>query len=137
MNYQMLKALIDLLIKNFKCPNCQSQINEDSLEIIWAAWTSVNLDINCPMCKKHTFIKAEVSQINLWNVIDLKKENIDEFKQKLQQELLNINIKNWNINLTEFLSKESNIKINDEEILKLKDKLDNQHIKAKDLFDNK
>lgn len=130
MNYQMLKTLLDSLVKNFKCPNCQSQINENNLEIVGAAWTSINLDVNCPGCQKHTFVKAEVSQINLWNVVDLNPENIDEFKQKLHQKLSNININWWNLEWV----KNIQAKINDKEILELRDVLKDEHIKVEDLL---
>lgn len=120
MNYQMLKILIDSLIKNFKCPNCQSNITQNNLEVVWAAWTSINLDVNCPVCEKHTFVKAEISQINLWNIVDLKKENIDEIKQKLS------NIVQW--------VKDLDNQINDKEILQLRDILKCEHIKVEDLF---
>jgi hypothetical protein len=49
------------------------------------------LDVNCPSCHKHTFVKAEISQVNL-NIIDLKKESIDEIKRKLQEKLSSINL---------------------------------------------
>ena len=128
MNYQMLKTLLDSLVSNFRCPNCDSWTQENNLEIIWAAWTSVNLDVFCPSCQKHTFVKAEVSQINLWNLVDINPENIGEFKEKLAQKLTSINI--WK----KEISSKIEAKINENEILELRKALKDEHIKASDLL---
>lgn len=133
MNYQMLKTLLDSLVVNFKCPNCQSQIGENNLEIVGAAGSSINLDVLCPACEKHTFVKAEVSQINLWNIIDIKPENIQEFKQKLHQKLTNINIKKADLSN----SKDIKAKINDKEILELRETLKSEHTKVEDFLSDK
>ncbi len=130
MNYQMLKTLLDSLVLNFKCPNCSSQINETNLEIVWAAGSSVNLDIICNNCEKHTFVKAEVSQINLWNVIDIQPENIEEFKQKLHQKLTSINIKKTNSTHV----KNIEAKIDEKQIWELKKVLKNDGMKVEDFF---
>lgn len=130
MNYQMLKTLLDSLVLNFKCPNCSSQINETNLEIVWAAGSSVNLDIICNNCEKHTFVKAEVSQINLWNVIDIQPENIEEFKQKLHQKLTSINIKKTNPTHV----KNIEAKIDEKQIWELKKVLKNDGMKVEDFF---
>ncbi len=67
MNYQMLKSIVDSLIQNFKCPDCHGWVSEKDIEIVWAAWKTVNIDVWCPVCNKHTMVKAEVSNMNLWN----------------------------------------------------------------------
>jgi len=50
MNYQMLKTLLDSLVTNFKCPNCNEQVTDSNIEIVGAAGNSVNLDIGCVAC---------------------------------------------------------------------------------------
>lgn len=132
MNYQMLKTLLDSLTLNFKCPNCSSWINENNLEIVWAAWTSINLDVFCPKCEKHTFVKAEVSQINLWNIVDFNSGNIEEFKEKLHKKLTSINFKKSNLDD----SKTIKAQINDKEILELRDTLKNEHMKVEDFLND-
>lgn len=69
MNYQVIKMLIDALVKEFKCPNCQEGVNENNIEVVGAAGNSMNLDIHCSSCQKHTFIKSELTQINMWNIV--------------------------------------------------------------------
>lgn len=130
MNYQMLKTLLDSLVTNFRCPSCSSGVVDNNIEIVWAAGTSVNLDVFCPNCEKHTFVKAEVSQINLWNIIDFKSENMDELKQKLHQKLTSLNIKNRDI----WETKNIEAKINEKEILELRKILKNEHINVWDIL---
>lgn len=130
MNYQMLKTLLDSLVSNFKCPNCSNTVNDSLIEIVWAAWSSVNLDIFCSNCEKHTFVKAEVSQINLWNLMNFKWENINEIKQKLQEKLSWLNIKKADFSNT----KNIEAKINDKQILELRETLKNENVNVKDFL---
>lgn len=126
MNYQILKTLLDSLISNFKCPECSSWVSEKNIEIVGAAGTSVNLDLMCPNCEKHTFVKAEVSQINLWNIIDLKSENIEELKKKLSNQLSSMKSSNW--------LNEIKAQIQEKEILELRDILKNENINVEDFL---
>lgn len=130
MNYQILKNLLDSLISNFRCPNCQASVTENNIEIVGAAGTSVNLDIECVSCTKHTFVKAEVAQIHLWNMLDITPENMEEIKQKLQQKLSGLQIKNRNI----WETKNIQAQINEKEILELRDILKNEHINVEDFL---
>jgi len=120
MNYKALKWVIDWLIKSHKCTNCWSFINEEWIDIVWAAWTTVNIDITCPSCDKHSIIKAEIAQVNVSNL------NIN-------------NIKNWNIKdeIIKQLKWNKSIKtISDSDISKLNEKLKKDDIKINDLFDD-
>lgn len=106
---------------------CQSNIADTSIDIIWAAGTTINIDIECPSCKKHSMIRAEVAQIDISN-ISLAKDKINKIQNLLNQ------IKNpqaWN-NMTEkHIIKET---INDTEIINLSKDLKNRKISASDLF---
>ena len=121
MNYQLLKNLLDSLVLNFKCPECFAEVKDNNIEVVWAAWNSINLDILCQKCQKHTFIKAEANQLNIWNIMNLKwlsKEEIakkimwnikketpkNEIKENQILELRDI-FKTKNINVTDFLWK--------------------------------
>ena len=64
MNYKFIKWIIDSLIKTYKCPSCWATINENNVDIIWAAWNSINIDIVCNRCKKHSLIKSELNDIS-------------------------------------------------------------------------
>lgn len=67
MNYQMLKLIIEMVLKTFSCPECWSKISEKDIEIVWISWSGVNLEISCPNCKKHTLIKSQVAQVPFFN----------------------------------------------------------------------
>jgi len=128
MNYQMLKSILDSLMTNFRCPVCSSGVAENNLEIVWAAWNSINLDIICPKCEKHTFVKAEISHLNFWNIMNLDQNSIQEIKQKLQNTLSKIDLKKWDFETIK------NIKINDKEILELRDKLNKDNVWVEDFL---
>lgn len=131
MNYQMLKTLLDSLILNFKCPNCSSWVLDSNIEVVWAAWNSINLDVFCSTCQKHTFIKAEVSQINLWNIANFDKENLEELKQKLQEKLSWIKLQR-----TDFWeTKNIQAQINEKEILELREILKSKNTNVWDILD--
>ena len=79
---------------------------------------------------EYTFVKAEVSQINLWNIVDFKSENAEELKQKLHQKLTHLNIQNRKI----WETKNIEAQINEKEILELREILKNDHINVEDIF---
>ncbi len=111
MNYQALKSMVNNLIKSFKCNECKSNITEENIDIIWAAWNSVNIDIECPKCKKHTMVKSQILQIDSSNIA-LLKQNLLNLKTKIENP------------------------IKDEEMIKLSKDLKNRNINASDLFEN-
>lgn len=119
MNFQSIKSMIESLIKSYKCPECWESINDTNVDIMWAAWTTINIDIECFKCWKHSMVKTEVLAIDLskkW----ISKENIE----KLRNTLLNSNsIKSIN-------SK----KINDEEIMSLNNDLKKWKLNVSDLL---
>lgn len=119
MNYKHLKAMIDWIIHSYACPECNSKVDENSLDIIWAAWNTTNIDIACPNCKKHSIIKTEALSLNLSNK-GLSKENIDKLKDKLLKE-------KW-INLKKVDS------IKDNEIVELNKNLKKTKLNVADLF---
>lgn len=120
MNYQSLKWMIESIINSYKCPECKNMINENNIEIIWAAWNTVNIDIWCLNCWKHSMIKTEVLSIDLTNKW-LSQESIN----KLRQNLLNLKPNTW--------FKKSKI-INDEEIVNLNKNMKKQSFQVSDLF---
>lgn len=110
MNYQILKNIIENLLQSFECPSCSSEISEQNLEIVWAAWSSINVNVNCWSCNKSTLIRTEVATINLWKIDGLKIP--DEIKSKIQ-------------NLKSEIAPVKKTFINDEEIISLNKKLKN------------
>lgn len=119
MNYQLLKNLLDSLVLNFKCPECLGWVKDNNIEVVWAAWNSINLDILCQKCQKHTFIKAEANQLNLWNIMNLKWLSKDEIAKKIM----------WN-----FKKEEKQEKIKENEILELRDIFKTKNINVNDFL---
>jgi transcription elongation factor Elf1 len=92
MDYKLLKALLDNILENFKCQNCNSKTSEENIEIIWVAWKNVNLNVKCSSCSKSSIIKAQANEVKLnW----LDKQKLDFIKSQLEKRLggkANINI---------------------------------------------
>ena len=115
MNYKFIKWIIDTLIENYRCPSCGYTIIDDNVDIIWAAWNSINIDIACGKCKKHSLIKSELNDIS-------KPMN---YWPKITQ--------NWIEDTSKNTYFEKNF-IENEQIVNLNKKLKKQNINASDLF---
>ena len=126
MNYAALKWMVDSLIKSYKCPSCNNPVSEDNVDIIWAAWTTVNMDIWCTKCKKHSMIKVEV----VW--IDLTEMNIPE--NKLNEITRGLKMIKWNKSKLEDIDISKEEKIKDEHIVNLSKNLKERSLKVDDLF---
>lgn len=114
MNFQALKWMIKSLTTNFNCSECKSTVTEEHVEIVWAAWNTINLDIGCSKCGKHTMIKSEVLSVDLkWK---LTKEQIKGLKWKL-------NIK-----------RNTGVQIKDEQIVELNKNLKKEELNVSDLL---
>lgn len=88
MNFQTLKWMIESIIKSYKCPGCDSGVSDANIDIMWAAGSTINIDIECTKCGKHSMVKTEVLSIDLTNKW-LSQENI----QKLKNTILDKNSK--------------------------------------------
>jgi len=82
MNYQSLKWMIDSLTQTYKCPECQAWVNDYNIDIMWAAGTTINIDIACEKCGKHSMIKTEVLFIDLRNK-NFSPQDLEKLKQTL------------------------------------------------------
>ena len=109
-----MKAMLDALIKSYKCPHCQQAAREDHTEIIGAAGNTINVNVSCTQCKKSSMIKAEVAQIQLNDISPSDIQNIGQ-KQGYRR---------------------SSKVINDEEIVSLSKNLGDTELSASDLFKN-
>ncbi len=119
MNFQSLKGMIESIINSYKCPECNSQVEEFNIDIIWAAWSTINIDIECPSCWKHSMVKTEILSINLNNKW-LSLESIEKIKKSLLTIRPNISTKN--------------ISIKDEEIIALNRDLKKESLNVADLL---
>lgn len=126
--------MVDNLITAYSCPFCGSKnISEQNIDIIGAAWNTVNIDMECPSCKKHFMAKTEVVQVNASNI------NTETLK-KLQNSLLALKWKiGWDITLGWQVLKNNDsskkVLLRDEEIISLQKELKEKKIlKVEDLF---
>lgn len=122
MNYKTLKTIIESIITNFKCPDCNSECSENDFEILWASWWTVNLNCHCKKCSKNSFIKAEMNQIPL-NIKNLNKDILQNLKNNLEQKI-------WELKITS----NTKVTINEKEIIELKDVLKNKNLNVSDLL---
>lgn len=134
MNFGMLKNMVDNLISAYACPFCGSKnISEQNIDIIGAAGNTVNIDMECPSCKKHFMAKTEVVQVNSSNI------NAETLK-KLQNSLLALKGKiGWDISIGWWILKnrEDDVKsaLKDEAIVSLQKELKTKKsLKVEDLF---
>jgi len=67
MNFQSLKGMIDTLTQTFKCPECSAEVNDSTIDIVGAAGTTINIDIECYNCWRHSMVRSEVYSIDLKN----------------------------------------------------------------------
>jgi len=114
MIYKTLKSLVDGLKTSYKCQDCQTWVNESDIDIVWAAWNTVNFDVICPKCGKHWIVKSQLMMMDLWWLTEIQ-HSIDNIKDKLKTE--------------------SDLKITDSEIVDLDKNLKNEKINASDLFE--
>ncbi len=112
MNYLALKNMIDTITKTYKCPECTGIINDSHIEIMWTAGNTINVDIYCPKCEKHSIMKAEVTYV--WDNV-LNKNMIEKIKKNFA------------------IKKEEN-SLKDKDIIDLNNKLKNDNMNISDLF---
>ena len=132
MNFGMLKNMVENIVSSYKCPFCNStEISEKHIDIVWAAGNTVNIDMECPSCKKHFMAKTEVMHMEVGNM------NADKIA-KLQQSLLVLKWKLWdNIDITSDIENthhDHKNTIKDEDIVQLNSEMKKDNISAEDLF---
>jgi len=118
--------MLESLIQSYKCPACNASVEESQVDIIGAAGTTINIDIACPKCKKHSMIKAEIAQIDMSN-IHQAKEKINEIKN-----ILSSIKKDWVITKNEEIKKKEFIE--DAQIVNLSKDLKAKKVEVSDLF---
>ncbi len=106
MNYQVLKSMIDNLIQSYRCNECNNTISEKDIDIIWAAWNSVNIDVFCPNCKRHAMIKSQVLQMDITNLFWLKNNSLNFNNPIKDKEMIELSkeLKNKNLNVKDLFS---------------------------------
>ncbi len=125
MNFKALKWMIDSLVQTYKCPECSHDVQDNNVDVIGAAWSTINIDIECPNCKKHSMIKSEILSMDLTNM-NFSSDKIGQIKNVLEGLKWNISgtiIQNWSIE-----------SIKDEEIINLNTDLKKRNLDVSDLL---
>ena len=113
MIYEAMKWLVEWLTSSYKC-ECGSNVSEKDIDIVWAAWNTVNFDIVCPNCSKHWIVKSQIVLLDTNGLAEVK-HSIETIKDKLS----------W--------GKET-VQISDTEITSLSKDLKEKQIQVSDLF---
>ena len=136
MNFQALKWMINSLVQTYSCPECNSGVWEDSIEIMWTAWQNINIDIECPKCQKHSMIRAQMLALEIpIQDIKIKQESINSEKIKeLQNKLDEIEKFKWHIEDMKTNPKDKTHLIKDSQIIELNKNLKSNNISMSELF---
>ena len=125
MNFQTLKWMIESLVKSYKCPMCMNGVSESDVSIIWAAGNTLNIDVNCGSCSKHSMVKIEVMWIDLTKH-DAPADMLKELKSRFRDLAPNAEITSWDML--------SWTPIKDENIMDLNKNLKSDNLSVEDLF---
>lgn len=134
MNFKALKWMIDSLVKTYKCPECAAEVDDNNVDVIGAAGTTINIDVECPNCGKHSMIKSEVVSLDL-SKSNISPEQLVELQKRLTKANPNIRaeiVQSWE--QKEIIKNLNSIK--DEEIVDLNNQLKSEELNVSDLFDD-
>ena len=139
MNFQALKWMVDSLIQTYSCPDCESKIWEDSVEVMWTAGQNINIDIQCPKCQKHSMIRAQILALEIpIQDIKVKAEEINsQITKSMQNKLDEIGKFKWHIEDMKSNSEDKTHLIKDDQIIELNKNLKSNNISMSELFGNK
>ncbi len=80
MLYIFIKNIIESILQNYQCPQCQNKTNEQSINISAISSHGMDVHIHCHICGIHSQINAEVNTLTsqiLWSKNG--KKIIEEF----------------------------------------------------------
>ena len=122
MNYWALKWLVETVVQNYNCPECNAKVTDENIYVIGAAGNTINIDIECSDCGKHSMVKSEVMTFDLAK-LPIPEANLENIKMSL-------NAIKWK------LSKPNASQIKDEQIVDLNATLRKKNFNVADLFED-
>lgn len=63
MQYIFLKNILETVLANYVCHNCQNKTNEQSLQVTGISSNGVDIHIQCHVCGHHAQLGAEVNTL--------------------------------------------------------------------------
>lgn len=119
MQYIFLKNILETILSNYVCPECQNKTNEQALRVTGISSQGVDIHIHCHVCGAHSQLNAEV------NMMAAQMLQSDEWKKQFEEFLSQW----WAIGATlhnkqkDIITNENAIK--DEDIVKIHNDLKN------------
>lgn len=63
MLYIFLKNILETVITNYVCPQCQNKTNEQSMNITGISSHGVDIHVQCHVCGTHSQLNAEINTL--------------------------------------------------------------------------
>lgn len=63
MLYIFLKNILETVLANYICPQCQNKTNEQSMHIAGISSHGVDIHVQCHVCGTHSQLNAEINSI--------------------------------------------------------------------------
>ncbi len=120
MQYIFLKNILETILTNYVCSECQSKTNEQSIQITGVSSHGVDIHLHCPVCGSHAQLNAEI------NTIAAQMLESDTWKKQFEEFLKS----GWTIgaimqNKWKDIKKSPDNAIKDEDIIKIHEDLQN------------
>lgn len=118
MLYIFLKNILETVLANYVCPQCQSKTTEQSMQITGISSHGVDIHVTCHVCGTHSQLNAEINSIAAQM---LENENGRKYFEEF--------LKQWGVIGATMKNKKNGevktIGIKDEDIMKIHDELKN------------
>jgi ribosomal protein S9 len=63
MQYIFLKNILETILSNYVCSECQNKTNEQSIQITGVSSHGVDIHVHCHVCGGHAQLNAEINTI--------------------------------------------------------------------------
>lgn len=63
MQYIFLRNILETVLANYVCPQCQGKTNEQSLQVTGISSNGVDIHIQCHVCGHHAQLGAEINTL--------------------------------------------------------------------------
>jgi len=133
MIFEALQWTVNQLIEQYECPECESNIEAKDINIIWAAWETINMEVCCPECESREYVEAKVFTLDLSQIVK-NYINSEWLKDKIK------NIENYKNEISDVSSllenkeEQKNTQIKDEQIVEMNKILKTKRFSVNDLF---
>lgn len=119
MQYIFLKNILETVLSNYVCPECQNKTNEQAIQVMGISSHGVDIHIHCHVCGAHSQLNAEINTMAAQMLeTDSGKKQFEDFLKQW-----------WTIGTTmqnkDTSQNQNNNAIKDEDIVKIHNDLKN------------